>query len=198
MYDWRKLSTEEREELLKLRKQLQRPWHSPHHVDSGTRTYHLTAACYGHADIIGASAERLSAFSESLFEVLHTHSREVSAWVVLPNHYHALVLTNDVLNLLTALGQLHGRTSFAWNGEDGRRGRQVWCKAAETVMKSEGHFHASVNYVHHNPVKHGYAKTWTEWPWSSAHDYLERIGREEAIQRWKHYPILDFGKNWDD
>ena len=49
-----------------------------------------------------------------------------------------------------------------------------------------------------NPVHHGYVKLWTEWPWSSAAEYLERTGRAEAEQVWKEYPILDYGRKWDD
>jgi putative transposase len=43
-----------------------------------------------------------------------------------------------------------------------------------------------VNYIHHNPVRHGYVAKWQEWPWSSARDYLSRVGDEEALKRWKN------------
>ena len=38
------------------------------------------------------------------------------------------------------------------DGEEKTRGRQIWCHAAETLMKSERHFWATVNYFHPNPV----------------------------------------------
>ncbi|MEP6912446.1 MAG: hypothetical protein ABI923_06815 [bacterium] len=47
-------------------------------------------------------------------------------------------------------------------------------------MKSERHFWATLNYVHHNPVHHGYAKHWQDWPWSSAREFLEEVGHEKA------------------
>src|SRR3954464_3381230 len=106
-------------------------------------------------------------------DVLHEHTMRVVSWVVLPNHYHALISTREVLALLKAVGRLHGRTSFDWNAEENTRGRHVWHNAAETVIKSTGHFNATINYVHHNPVKHRYVKKWTDWPWSSAADYLD-------------------------
>jgi putative transposase len=64
-------------------------------------------------------------------------------------------------------------------------------------MKSERHFWATLNYVHHNPVKHRYVKRWVDWPWSSAARYLEEVGREEAERIWSEYPVLDYGKQWD-
>jgi len=48
----------------------------------------------------------------------------VHAWCVLPNHYHVLSTIPDLPKLIAQVGKLHGSTSFAWNGEDGERGRQ--------------------------------------------------------------------------
>ena len=119
-------------------------------------------------------------FERQLIEMVLAHSASLFAWNVFPNHYHLLVSTWDVKRLLHELGQLHGRTAFEWNGEDARRSRKVWCNAAETAMKSEGHFWASLNYVLHNVVRHGYVQRWQEWPYSNAEQYLEQVGRETA------------------
>ena len=105
--------------------------------------------------------------------------------------------THDVLFLLAALGRLHGRTSYQWNGEDNERGRQVWCKAAETSMKSERHFWATMNYVLNNPVHHRYVTRWRDWPFGSGRDYLDTVGFDEARRVWQDYPIEEYGKDWD-
>ena len=198
MYRWRRLTEADREEVLKQRFRRGHPTHSPHHIDSGHRSYHLTAACYEHLPHIGHSIERMNRFAAEWLDVLHARAGIVTAWVLLPNHYHALVRTDRVLDLLKALSQLHGRTSHAWNNEENTRGRQVWCKATETVMKSDGHFLATVNYLHHNPVKHRYTEKWTDWPWSSAAAWLEETGRTAAEEQWRKYPIQEYGIGWDD
>jgi putative transposase len=198
MYRWRKLNDEERRQTLAWRQQMQRPMHSPHHIDSGQRHYLITAACFEHAPHIGHSVARMNEFTDGWLTLLKSHAIRVCAWVVLPNHYHALVATGEVLALLGALGKMHGRTSFRWNGEEQRRGRQVWCNAVETVMKSADHHYATLNYVHHNPVKHGYAAQWTDWPWSSAVEYLAATGRNEAERVWKKHSINRYGTGWDD
>jgi putative transposase len=109
------------------------------------------------------------------------------------------VLTHapELKRLLKELGLLHGRTSFEWNGQDSRRGRKVWCNAAETEMKSERHFWATMSYVLHNAVRHGYVTQWQDWPYSNAEQYLSEVGREVAQRRWEEYPLLDYGKDWD-
>jgi putative transposase len=163
--------------------------------DSGS--YLLTAACYERKPVIGASAERMANFEAALLETLGAQARETFAWAVLPNHYHALVHVPDIESLLKAIGQLHGRTSYYWNGEDSARKRHVWYRAAETAMKSERHFWATVNYVLHNAVHHGYVERWQDWPYSSATQYLSEVGREEAERRWRENPVLGYGTDWD-
>jgi putative transposase len=64
-------------------------------------------------------------------------------------------------------------------------------------MKSERHFFATLNYVHNNPVHHGCVQHWQDWPWSSAAEFLEKMGYEKAKEIWRRYPVLDYGKNWD-
>jgi putative transposase len=187
MYRWRKLTSSQRAEVLQERRRKGRPIHSPRHYDSGLGWYLISAACFEHAPHIGRTEERMEKFSQDLVSVLGEH-REIGAWVVLPNHYHAVVLTERVLDLLKALGRLHGRTSFVWNSEEQTRGRKVWFNALERALLTDDHHYAALNYVLHNPVKHGLTKRWTDWQWSSAESYLGKLGREEAERRWKEFP----------
>ena len=266
MYDWRRLSDAERDALMRERRELKRPMHSPaHRVSDRSSRYHVTAACYEHRPFIGMSEQRLVGFSAALVGTVeawlaHEKGRQhpaagaigpesaeagtpirtiqagvpasagqagpckagvpasagqpgpckagvpasagqpgpcLLAWVVMPNHYHLLVSCGDILGLLHVLGRLHGRISHQWNGEDGQRGRQIWCKAAETAMKSERHACVTLNYIDHNPVKHGVCTKWREWPYSSATSWLERIGHEEAAAFWAEYPVKEYGRKWD-
>jgi len=48
------------------------------------------------------------------------------------------------------------------------------------------------------PCAHGYVRHWTDWPWSSAAEYLAQTGAEEAERVWREYPLHEYGKNWDD
>ena len=198
-YIWRQLTPKQREKVLAWRKDNARPWHSPpHRPNYGHLHFLVSATCYEHAHHIGLSPQRMDGFSATLLELLQQHTARTVAWCVLPNHYHALVAAPNILKLLHELGRFHGRTSHAWNGEESTRGRQVFHRATERFMRSERHFFATVNYVHNNPVHHGYVLLWTEWAWSSAAEYLEQMGRAEAERVWKEYPIRDYGKKWDE
>ena len=196
MYYWRKLSPEQRTQVLNLRQAQHRPWHSPPHNIGGGR-FLLSATCYQHSSVIGATWKRMANFENQLLETLEANISAACAWVVLPNHYHVVACADNIKPVLKALSCLHGRTSFAWNGEEKRRGRKVWASTVDTKLKSERHFRATINYTHHNPVKHGYAEKWTDWPFSSAKSYFETVGREEAIRHWQEYDISSMGDTWD-
>jgi putative transposase len=198
-YRWRQLTPKQRASLLDWRKEHKHPWHSPpHRPNFGHLRFHITAACFEHQPYIGHCSGRMNNFTRELLAVFAAHSSQTFAWCVLPNHYHALVEARNVLDLLRELGRFHGRTSHAWNGEENSRGRKVFFRAVERAMRSDRHFWATLNYVHHNPVHHGYVRRWTDWPWSSATEYLSQTNPAEAKRIWHDYPLGDYGKGWDD
>lgn len=197
-YYWRSLTEEQREEVRSYRRLGNQPRHSLPHFDSDeNRNYIITGTCYEHQHIIGGTVARMQEFSEELQSILSTFCEDVSAWCLLPNHYHALTRTAQMKDLRRELGLLHGRTSFRWNGEDEARGRTVWRNCFERKIRSERHYFATVNYILHNPVHHGYVLRWEDWPWSSASEYLVAVGRETAVQIWNEFPVLDYGSGWD-
>jgi len=199
MYEWRQMTPQQRAEILDLRRRSQSPWHSPpHYSEEGTHFYHLTAACYEHQPIIGMSPDRMAMFESDLCKVLGLLNTKIVAWCVLPNHWHALIQTNALKETIKELGKLHGRISFRWNREDSSRGRTCWHRCSDRRIRSDAHRFAAQNYIHHNPVKHGYAERWEDWPFSSAMDYLEKMGRDVVAAQWKKYPVLEMGAGWDD
>lgn len=197
-YLWRRLTLEQRASLLAWRKQRSFPWHSPPHAVGGRGTYHLTAACLDHLPHIGHSAERMGGFCGALLKALRPVTTGIHAWCVLPNHYHLLVSVPDLRNAIRELGKLHGRTSFNWNKEENAPGRKVWHAAADRFMRGDRHFWATMNYIHHNPVRHGYVQRWQDWPYSSVNEFLSSLSRAETERIWRDYPIGDYGAGWDE
>jgi putative transposase len=198
MYDYRKMTPSQRHEAVEYRRLRQRPWHSPPHWEfQGLLQFMISSTCYEHQRIIGVTPERMTECESALLEVCANLATNIYAWCILPNHYHLLVQTDRLSELRAELGRFHGRTSFKWNGEDDKRGRHVWHNCLDRGIKSHPHFWASVNYIHNNPVHHGYVEKWQDWPWSSAEEFIERVGRDTASKIWREYPVLDYGKTWD-
>ena len=133
-----------------------------------------------------------------LFEQFIKREMELRAWSVLPNHYHLLVHVTDFEGLGAVFRRVHGPTSRAWNLEDGQSGRKVWYRFSDRAIRSERHYFTTLNYIHFNPVKHGYVESPYDWAESSIHWYLEQHGREWLRSLWTTYPLRDYGKGWDD
>jgi putative transposase len=188
MYEFRKMTPEQRAALVKERERRGFPQHRPPHPEAPGEYRLVTGTCFEHQDTelsrtAGVVRNRIAASAHRC---------------VLPNHYHVLVQIGDMKIFAKAIGQFHGRTSFEMNRQDNARGRQVWYNYQDRCMRSEAHFYTSVNYVHNNPVKHRYVKKWQDWPFSSVHDYLETMGREWLLDLWLRYPVRNYGKGWDD
>jgi len=197
-YEYRKMTLQEREAILRERRLRGYPFHSPPHPFRQGYRYLLTAVNFDHTPIM-ASPERRTEFAARLLSVMRDIGAEVHGWAVLPNHYHASVAVQSLDIVPGALKRLHGTTSREWNLEDGQSGkRKVWYKFTDRVIRDDRGFYQALNYIHFNPLKHGYVTDVYHWQWSSIHDYCEAYGPEWLRKKWKAQPIGDFGKGWDD
>jgi putative transposase len=196
MYEYRKLTPEERKKLVEQRIARGYPAHAPPHSVRGEQFYLLTAACYEHALHMTDSARRQQLL-ELHFERFDDAGMEVLAWVILPNHYHLLVRVSNFGLLKRIFGSVHGKTSYQWNQEDGERGRKVWFRYSDRAIRSQAHYYTTLNYIHYNPVKHGWVQSPYDWTESSVHWYLEHQGREWLRDLWSQYPVRDYGNTWD-
>jgi putative transposase len=197
MYEYRKLSEIERAELLRYRRESGYPLHAPPHPGKEDGCFMITAANFEHKHIL-VNASRRREFEILLLNSFGHSQVMIKAWSIMPNHYHLLLCTNSFDLLAVIFKQLHGNTSYRWNREDQTRGRRVWFKYSDRKIRTEDHFFAALNYIHHNPVKHGYVSAPEEWPWSSFHLYLQDYGIDWMENKWESFPVLDFGKGWDD
>jgi len=197
MYEYRKLSPQGRKELVQQRIARGYPPHSPPHPIRDQPCYLLTATCYEHACHMAPPVRRRQVL-DMLFEQFILQGIEIPAWVILPNHYHLLVHVTDFDALSGIFRMVHGPTSRQWNLEDNALGRKVWYRFSDRAIRSERHYYATVNYIHNNPVKHGWVESPTDWKESSIHWYLENEGEEWVRNLWEQYPVRDYGRGWDD
>ena len=135
------------------------PPHRPPHPVRPNGTPLLAAACYEHRHHM-VSAERRSELLDMLFEQSIQRGVDLHAWAVLPNHCHLLADEPEFGVLGDLFRRAHGRTARNWDARDGAQGRKVRYSCTDRRMRSEGHYFDTLNYIHHNPVRHGRAA----WP----------------------------------
>lgn len=92
---------------------------------------------------------------------------ELSAWVVMPNHVHLLILPQQPLARITHW--IKGGTAWESNRLLGRGGEPFWQhESYDHWVRNEKEFQRIAAYIEENPVKAGLAATPEDWPWSSA------------------------------
>ncbi len=198
MYEYRKLQPEEKKRVLEWRRQKGSPLHAPPHLNVPEHWYLITAATYEHRPIF-RSASLLKFMETTLLEALFNAGFKCAAWVVQPNHYHVLLeMMGGAKDCQSIALKVHKTTSFYVNQLEGNKGRQVWYRYSDRMMRSEKHFQAMIQYIHFNPQKHGWCENYREWPWSSVHLYRVKMGDVEERDSMKQYDISTYGTGWDE
>ncbi|HEY6530615.1 MAG TPA: transposase [Cellvibrionaceae bacterium] len=116
--------------------------------------------------------------------VKNTHPFFIDAIVVMPNHLHCILHLPDgdcnypmrwrlIKSYFSrALAPIEPVSASRKNKKE----RGIWQRRFwEHTLRDEGDYVNHINYIHNNPVKHGYVSSPKDWPYSSLHCY-ERIG----------------------
>ena len=109
----------------------------------------------------------------------------MEAFVVLPDHLHCIwtlpegdaayslrwnIIKRRVSQQVRELIEQNINASRRKRRELGLWQRRFW----EHQIRNEDDFEQHVNYIHWNPVKHGYVKSVTDWPYSSFPRFVSR------------------------
>jgi putative transposase len=92
---------------------------------------------------------------------------QLRAWVIMPNHVHAVLRPKTPLAVITRW--LKGSTARQANLILGRTGEAFWQdESFDHRVRDEAELERIVRYVEQNPVSAGLAAEARDWPWSSA------------------------------
>ncbi|PIQ48234.1 MAG: hypothetical protein COW03_11310 [Cytophagales bacterium CG12_big_fil_rev_8_21_14_0_65_40_12] len=107
-------------------------------------------------------------------------------YCLMPNHIHILILTHDEDTLsqhpkfkgdfhklvMQQFSNLLNAYTKAFNNQHNRKGA-LWIDYTKRFsIESNSYLTAAINYIHQNPVKHGFTKTTEDWPYSSYDSHL--------------------------
>lgn len=91
------------------------------------------------------------------------------AWVVMPNHVHALLTPLAGWELGQILHFWKSFTANECNKLLGRHGKFWQKESFDRYVRDERHYHNAVAYIERNPVKAGLCEKPEDWRWSSAY-----------------------------
>ena len=115
--------------------------------------------------------------------VVDRYPFETKAICILPDHLHTIwSLPNGDRNFPLRWSLIKSKFSRGLPAGDlrsqsnvAKRDKGIWQRRYwEHAIRNEIDLARHVDYVHFNPVKHGYVSRVSDWPYSSFHRYVER------------------------
>ena len=115
--------------------------------------------------------------------VKQAHPFTILAMVVLPEHLHALwrLPKGDIdypmrWSLIKAgISRRIEKNERISASRQAKRERGIWQRRYwEHQIRDEDDLSRHVDYIHYNPVKHGWVSRPVDWPHSTLHSYIER------------------------
>jgi putative transposase len=108
--------------------------------------------------------------AESICSARETHGFFLTAWVFLPDHWHAILYPRYPLTLSTTLKSIKLKSTPSINANCKGTG-EVWqSRFYDHALRTVGDYHDCVDYIHQNPVRRNLVETPERWRWSSVHD----------------------------
>ena len=180
-----------------MRKKTKFKRHKPFHLYLDDKIYFVTASTLNKGNFFDTSAKK-KIIKGKLKSGATQYKVRIYAWVILSNHYHFLFQFKEEQNLGKFTGFMHGGSSFDLNSLESKGGRQIWWNYWDNCIRNERTFYRRFNYIHHNPVKHGYVKKCEDYEFFSYNYYLRKLGKEYMDSIFAQYPIIDFTDKNDE
>ena len=110
------------------------------------------------------------------------HPFSIHGWMVLPDHLHCILeLPAGDDDFALRWQVIKRRFSLAIPGTEyrstvrqRRRERGIWQRRYwEHLLRDDEDYRRHMDYLHYNPVKHGWAKQVADWPYSTFHHHVK-------------------------
>jgi putative transposase len=118
---------------------------------------------------------------------------ELIAWVIMPDHFHFIVNLRDeglsslVQRIKMSFGSLLRKRLDLQSGRIWQNG--FW----DHIIRDDHDMKRRMDYIHFNPMKHGYVESPFEWHHSSIHEYCEDYPPE-----WGQIDLMNFSEEYGE
>ena len=139
--------------------------------------HHVTQRGIGRRKVFFGDAD-YSLYRDLLAESCKAAGVACWAFVLMPNHVHAILVPSHEDGLRAALAPVHRRYAGIVNARRRRTGH-FWQGRYGAAVMDEDHLAAAFRYILRDPVSAGLARQPESWRWSSAAAYLK--GRADGV-----------------
>ena len=118
-----------------------------------------------------SSIGNIALIKQTFSHVNEKYPFQTEAFVILPDHIHCIwTLPEDTNDFST-----RWRLVKSYFTKECRTKEKIWQNRFwEHQIRDDGDFTRHIEYIHYNPVKHGYVVSPNEWEHSSFHYFVER------------------------
>jgi putative transposase len=119
--------------------------------------------------------DRIDLLRNSIHKAMQAHPFDIVAMVVLPDHLHAVWKMPDGDNdyplrwslIKAGFSRALEKTEHISKARRRKRERGIWQRRYwEHQLRTDADLARHVDYIHINPVKHGYVNAPVEWPYT--------------------------------
>jgi putative transposase len=142
----------------------------------------ITAVTYKRRRIFN-NPQTILVLLETMDAVKLLRPYEMLAYVIIPDHIHLLIKTpEESPNFSPIISSI--KRNFIRNYRrsiDGIDQSPIWqARFWDHVIKDDNDFEKHLDYIHWNPVKHGYVNDPVQWKWSTFSNWFEDGFYDEA------------------
>jgi putative transposase len=123
--------------------------------------------------------DRIDALGSAFRQCRALHPFETVAIAVMPEHLHCIWTLPDgdadYSTRWSLIKRVFTRKQYREGPKEAGASNKIWqSRFWEHTIRDETDLERHVDYIHFNPVKHGYTTRAADWPHSSFHRYVKR------------------------
>ena len=119
--------------------------------------------------------DNISLLKTAIIKSKQNYNYDFVAGVILPDHFHMIIKPAPIEDASKIISNI--KQYFTHNLDDSYKpaDKIVWQKGySGNKINSQNDLMKYLDYIHYNPVKHGYAKSVKDWKYSSFHKFVKK------------------------
>lgn len=138
------------------------------------------------------SSKDYELFLTVLNETVEMFNLKVSAYCLMPNHYHLLLHTPDG-NISRCMRHINGVYTQRFNRANKKDGQLFRGRFKAVVVDNDSHLLEVLRYIHNNPLRAGMAENVDDFRWSSHKGYCSSAKKWDWL--YKDFLLAMFSDN---
>ena len=126
------------------------------------------------------SPSEFACLAQVIRERREEHGFLLTAWVLLPDHWHAIFYPAHPLTISLVMESIKDGATKRINRSRREGGQLLQPRFFDRALRTVKEYNEKVRYIHLHPVRAGLVNRPEDWPWSSVHDYTGGVDHAPA------------------